>query len=43
LGTLRTKEIAWPATSISPPTASEPLAQDENLTEQTVGVLLPTE
>ena len=43
LGTLWTKEIAWPASSISPPTASGPLAQDENLIEQTVVVLLPTE
>lgn len=40
-GRLWTKEIAWPASSISPPTASVPLARDENLTEQTIGGLLP--
>lgn len=41
LGRQWTKEIAWPASSVSPPTASEPLARDENLTVQTIGVLLP--
>ena len=41
LGRQWTKEIAWPASSVSPPTASEQLARDENLTEQTIEELLP--
>ncbi|CAB4290445.1 unnamed protein product [Prunus armeniaca] len=41
LGGQWTKETAWPASLVSPPTASEPLARDENLTEQAIQELLP--
>lgn len=41
LGRQWTEEIAWPASLVSPPTASDQLAPDENLTEQTIWELLP--
>lgn len=42
LGTRSNKEIVLQASSVNPPTVSEQLVLDENLTEQRLGVLFPS-